>query len=428
MCYAFNAQAQDLAQALQLAQQGQYDAADQIYQQALKQNPDNLEAIIGAAYNHSWAGHREKAARGFEAALALDEKNHQALIGAAYNLAWGGRYGSAHQAFFRVSQMYPNDLEARKGLAYVNLWRGNGDAAVVAFQRLSNQQPENMEFRVAQAQAMLLQNRVRDAQRALQNALAISPQHAVAADLLFKTYSLPAALELDLVGGYSEVNGMDNFSLRTIQLSAAMGAHARLFLKYDNSLSTDLSALVRNNLIAQSFSGGMAMMWDQVHTSRLELGVRLLPESVSMVTVNAEHSVAFSGGWLVKTGGFYAMSNQVADEWMGFLGLRAPITSFYAIEPHFFYAKTFNFPEPDKKFMLNNQFRTHGGYELGLGVVYGVTGVRNEANQNDVMGGFVNFLAPFSRRIWATAAFRYEEGPFDKLISATAGLKIRLEN
>ncbi|MBL7826302.1 MAG: tetratricopeptide repeat protein [Saprospiraceae bacterium] len=427
-CLMSTSNAQDLSQALKLAQQGQFEAAARIYDQALQVNPDNLEALVGAAYNHSWSGKYEEAARKFEAALAIDGRNRAAMIGNGYNLAWSKRYQSAYQQFVQAERAYPNDLDAQKGLGYVNLWSGNGEAAALSFQRLCNQFPANSEYQIALAQSYLLLHRIHDAQKILERTLAASPNDTAAKELLNKTFVLPAPLELDVVSGFSQVNGLGNFSIRTVQLAASMGAKTRMFLKYDNSLASDLASFVRNNLKAQSFSGGVARFWNNKLATRLELGSRFLPEQTRMLTLSGEQSVMLPKDYTLKTGGFFATSKQVPDEWMAFLGLRIPVTSFYAVEPHFFYSKTFNFQTPDKRLMIVNQFRTSKGYEFGLGGVFGITGIRNELNQNRLAGGFVNILAPFSKWVWATINIRYENGPFDELLTVAGGLKIRFEN
>lgn len=418
---------QNLAEAKRLAETGQHAAAEKIYDAVLAKNPDDIEALLGAGYNYSWWKKHEQARQQFEAALAIEPENSDALVGQGYNAAWAGQYEVAKNYFKKLEQLQPGSVEAQKGLGYVALWSGKGQAAERYFENLILANPKEIEYYIALAQANLLENEARRARIALKSGLQIDPANPVANELLEKTYALASPLEFDAWGGYSNVDGDGKFSLRTLQLTAQVAKPLRMYAKYDNSLTLDLASLVRNNQEAQAFSAGGVMTWNHRLISRLEYGVRLLPDNVNQQLVSGEQVVIVSDKLSVKGGGFYGFSNKIADEWLAYGSVRVPLTSWYAAEPYYFLSKVAGAPSTESRFMLNNQFRNPRGYELNLGVFYGKAGVGEEVADKNIYGSYVTGILPFSQRVWGMASLRYERAPFQDLFAAALGVKLRLE-
>ena len=419
--------AQDLAEAKRLAETGQHFEAEKIYNAALDKNPDDLAALIGAGYNYSWAKQHQQAAQKFEAALAIEPENASALVGKGYNLAWSGQFAAAKYPFQALERLQPGSAEARKGLGYVYLWQGNGLVAIDYFEKLVVEHPRNIEFYIALAQSYLIENQIKKARIALRSGLQIDSADRVANELLKSTYGIAAPVELDVWTGYSQVNHMGRFNLRTVQLTGQVAKKLRMFLKYDNSLSLDLASLVRTNQEAQAFSIGGVTPWNHCLTSRFEYGTRLLPENVTQQVFSTEQVYFLPSRMSLKGGGFLAKSQKMPTEWLAYGSVRVPLTSRWAIEPYYFYARGENAPGPENRFMLNNQLRNHKGYELNLGLQWGKASLANDSGDSNIWGGYATALLPFSQTVWGQLSLRWERAPFDELMGAAAGVKIRLE-
>ena len=419
--------AQNLAEAKRLAEAGQHFEAEKIYNAFLENHPDDVEALIGAGYNYSWAKQSKQAAQKFEAALALQPNNPDALVGKGYNLAWSGQYAAAKYPFMTLEKLKPGSEEARKGLGYVYLWQGNGEVAIDYFEKLVLEYPRNIEYYIALAQSYLIENQIKKARIALRSGLQIDSSNRVATELLENTYGAAAPLEMDVWMGYSKANGTGNFNLRTVQLTGQVAKKLRMFLKYDNSLSLDLASLVRTNQEAQAFSMGGVMGWNKQLTSRLEYGIRLLPDNATQQVFSTEQVYFLPNSMSIKGGGFFGLGSKINNEWLAYASVRVPVTSFYAVEPYYFYSRVENGPRPENRFMLNNQFRNEKGYELNLGVLYGKAAVHRDVSDDNLFGGYATILLPFSQTVWGQLSLRYEKAPFDDLIAAAAGVKVRLE-
>jgi hypothetical protein len=208
-------------------------------------------------------------------------------------------------SFFDARKLQPGSAEARKGLGYVNLWQGNGTVAIDYFEKLVLDYPRDIEFYIALAQSYLVENQLKNARIALRSALKLDSTSRVASQLLQSTYGIAAPLELDVWVGYSQANNMDAFNIRTVQLTGQVSKKLRMFLKYDNSLSLDLSSLVRAEQGAQAFSVGALLPMSKVLTSKFEYGTRILPEGITQQVFSTEQVVFVSKHLSLKAGGFF---------------------------------------------------------------------------------------------------------------------------
>lgn len=419
--------AQSLTEAKRLAEAGRHQEAEKIYNAALSRNPDDLEALLGAGYNYSWAGQTDQASTKFEQVLALDPKNISALVGKGYNFAWSKQYSAAKPPFLALERLQPGSAEGRKGLGYVYLWQGNGKVAIDYFEKLVLDYPKQVEYYIALAQSYLVESQIKKARLALRSALSIDSTSRIASELLQSTYGTAAPLELDLWAGYSKANEMGAFNIRTVQLTGQVNKKLRMFLKYDNSLSLDLSSLVRAEQEAQAFSVGAVMPISKLLTSKLEYGTRILPEGVTQQIFSTEQVVFLPKRFSIKGGGFLGTSNKLNTEWLAYGSVRVPLGKFYALEPYYFYSRVENAARPEKRFMLNNQFRMHNGYEINIGALFGKAALQNETGSDKIFGSYATVLLPFSQTVWGQFSFRWEKSPFDELKAGAFGIKLRLE-
>ncbi|MCB9353052.1 MAG: tetratricopeptide repeat protein [Saprospiraceae bacterium] len=418
---------QNLDEAQRLAESGRHAEAEAIYNAALSKDPDNVKALIGSGYNYSWWKQHDKAQLKFEAALAIEPENKAAILGQGYNHAWAGNYELAKNDFQKLEKMYPGDVEAKKGLGYVSLWSGRGQVAEQYFEDLILAYPKEVEYYIALAQANLQESEIKKARVVLRSGLQIDPDNRVANELLKSTYTLAAPVELDVWAGYSETGGESRFSLRTVQLTGQIARNLRMFLKYDNSLTLDLASLVRANQEAQAFSGGAVVTWNSKLISRVEYGMRLLPDNITQQVFSGEQVVFLPNNMSLKGGGFYGWSSTIPKEWLVYGSVRVPLTRWYALEPYYFLSKVEGAPSTENRFMLNNQFRFPKGYEVNLGLLFGKAGVGSEVDDKGIFGSYITTVLPISQTVWGLASLRWEKAPFEELKAAAFGVKLRLD-
>jgi cellulose synthase operon protein C len=130
-----------------LLKKGWVNDAIKAFQQALRSNPQSLQAKLGLAIGYKRAGKIDDAWNAYQQVLAQDPNNELALktIGlfGTYKPQWqqGGT-----QALSRLLQQNPNDLEARNLRAILYFYQGRQTEAVADFQIVlaNNPTPETI--------------------------------------------------------------------------------------------------------------------------------------------------------------------------------------------------------------------------------------------------------------------------------------------
>jgi Tfp pilus assembly protein PilF len=105
---------------LALLEQGKSDQALDAFREALKLDPDSVEARLGLAFIHDRQGAIDEAIEEYQRVLSLQPGNTVASnnLGVLYDKK--GLYGDAIRQFERVLQSDPNNDNARKNLAISN--------------------------------------------------------------------------------------------------------------------------------------------------------------------------------------------------------------------------------------------------------------------------------------------------------------------
>ncbi|MFQ5510209.1 MAG: tetratricopeptide repeat protein [Candidatus Krumholzibacteriia bacterium] len=124
------------------------DSAIVWYEVALARNADDIDALLGAARAHSWAGRHREAERRYLALLpASGERREDVLIGLAKVKSWQGDLGEAESVYLEVLDSNPASSEARLGLAEVANWSGQHRRAETLYRDELSRDPNSGEAR-----------------------------------------------------------------------------------------------------------------------------------------------------------------------------------------------------------------------------------------------------------------------------------------
>ncbi len=98
----------------------QFDAALAQYRAILKSSPDDLKARLGEAQLLSWQpGKIPEGLQAYEEILKRDPKQYDALRGKAFDLYWLGRYDEAGRVFAEVNKQKPPDKDIQDTLRQI---------------------------------------------------------------------------------------------------------------------------------------------------------------------------------------------------------------------------------------------------------------------------------------------------------------------
>jgi len=82
-------------EARSLKSKGAYEEAIELYQEIIKEDPENYEAIRELAQVYSWNKEYDKSIQYYDKLLSKNPKDYDALLGKAQVLSWKGEYNKA---------------------------------------------------------------------------------------------------------------------------------------------------------------------------------------------------------------------------------------------------------------------------------------------------------------------------------------------
>ncbi len=425
--YPVRAQLDDLMIAKDLAYHSKYAEADALFNLILARDGQNMDALLGRAYNHSWNDHLQQAQVEFEHILEMDPSNKDALIGLGYTLAWAEDYHAAIHPFFIAQQFYPNDPEVIKGQAYVYLWQQKPFVARDLFERLKNEDPGNIEYYIALAYANLQLFETREARNLLARALVVAPNNISLHELKQSLKKATPLMEVDIWSGYTSIDNTSKFGLRSIGLSVQATQKLRPFLIYDNSLSLDNLGFLLNKEAADTYYAGGIYSWNKNNTSRLQIGYRDYTAVSDGFALLAEHNVNFHERVTGKFGGLYSTNVDGTSAWMLYTGAHVPLSKQWSVEPIYYLTRPSSGESAEHRITTSLQYSSPFGLEWSFGGLYGSVNGITESGTTSTYGGHTMLVLPVHRSIWLQGVFRYEHGAFGNFLIATAGIKLRIE-
>jgi tetratricopeptide (TPR) repeat protein len=428
-CLPFKGQTQhaELEAARQLAINGQHQAAETQLAALLQQYPGFQPAQLLRSHNHAWGKQYALAIQGFQQVLEKDPDNHDALIGLGYAYAWSGDTPKALYPFSKAQRVQPGSVEARKGLGHTYLIAGNGTAAAKVFKDLVKQFPEQSSYFMGLGQAYILKDEIKNARKALSEALSIDPNNKTAQELLDRMRTEASVLEFDAWGGYSNVGGDQRYGLRILQASYQFDPKYTLYARYDNTLSLDnIDFVTRRNEVPAAWVGSFAG-WNSKFASRLEVGRRFFSNRNDQQLVKAEQVFYTKSAFNIRVGGFAGFSSDLPTEWYGYTSMFVPLGKIFSLEPSYFYTRDGVNPNPQHRALLAAKLRHPKGFELTVGGFYGKPNLNIEGVKDQISGGYAIALIPFSKIVWGQLAINHEDGVFDQSTVFAAGLKVRME-
>ncbi len=133
-------------EARSLKSRGEYAKAIEFYQQILKEDPENYQAIRELAQVCSWNKEYNKSIQYYDMLLSKSPTDYDALLGKAQVLGWKGQHNKAEDLYTKVIEAVPDYLDAYLGLANIYLWDSKYHEALDLLKKLEGENPENQEI------------------------------------------------------------------------------------------------------------------------------------------------------------------------------------------------------------------------------------------------------------------------------------------
>ncbi len=132
-----------LEEARSLKSRGEYERAIKLYQEILKEDPENYQAMRELAQVYSWNREYDKAIQSYDKLLSKNPKDYDALLGKAQVLSWKGEHNRAENFYIEVIEAVPDYFDAYLGLINIYLWNSKYNKALGLLIKLERENPGN---------------------------------------------------------------------------------------------------------------------------------------------------------------------------------------------------------------------------------------------------------------------------------------------
>ena len=377
------------------------------------------------AYEYAWEKNYKEALLLFDQVLEEYPDLLHAQIGKAWTLAWDQQYTQAKTIFQQVLTSEANNQEGAKGLAYIALWSGDHASAAKQFAALIKQNPQDEALIMAWGLSQLNTGNTKKARVAYQRLAGLQSPEAKA--LLSALQGAPGWMEVETWGGLSALAQQQKLGLRAFRLAFNPNQKLGLWLRYDGSLSLDgISNLQISNPIPAYFVGGIIRPNQKIST-RLEFGIRNLPDSGISSLIMAEQAFWLRESTVLKVGGLVDFRSAPNFEHLIYGGFAQRIGQHIWIEPAYYQTIKASGQGNEQRLSVGGKYHWDSGNEIQLGGIIGSYKTPADISRASISGFWLHYQQPIFKRHWAYALIRQESNPFGQLRIGAVGIRLRLE-
>jgi|SaaInlStandDraft_4_1057021.scaffolds.fasta_scaffold01170_2 tetratricopeptide (TPR) repeat protein len=408
-----------------LAKAGDITGMGDTYLKILKDTPSgDLKAQLGYATAQSWQGHHEVAQDQFRQVLKQQPDNLDALIGLGYDFAWSRQFKEAESQFNKVLVIVPDNVSAQKGLAFSSLWNEQPQKALDIFQSLEKQHPNDAEIFAAEGQALLALNNKEEATIAFQRALIITPGRPDAIDGLATINKNKKTFDFVAWAGDSS-NGGDS-GLREVIVGYWIKDDLRIWARYDNSLSLDNPALVRSGEKAETYYLGVLSHIHQDWQANLEIGNRDLPNDADQQIYKLEGIKINKQQQVFKLGVQLSPHSENYTDKLIYSAYGFPVSDKWRLEPSLYLSSSGTIDDKEWRAALFGEYALPDRWSVGVSAGVGRISSDIAASEGSVFTSNVLFSYPISQKNRLNLSVRYEDSPSFSYTTMLIGIAIQL--
>jgi tetratricopeptide (TPR) repeat protein len=425
--WVFSAAAQEqaapiLVEAQRAEARGDHARAEALYDQAVVQRPEDIEALLGRARMRSWLQRFPEAIADYDKVIASDPDNALAWTGRAWTRAWNRDFDAAKRDFEELARREPYLLDAKKGLAYIALWRGDAADARRQFEALAQEDRGNPDYVLAIAQAAYLEGDLTEARQSYREALALKPgfEAAEAGIDAVDAAAIQRRPTLTVLAGRSESGEDEQSGIRLAQIAMQMNPDLRLWLSHDRGIGFDGFAADRRARDAATTAIGGFFTYSNFGT-KLEIGQRDLADETQPV-LSAEQVFFLSGGTTPKAG-IWIADGDAATEWVANVSVHHWLGERFSIEPAVYLGD--DGLDREYRGSMLATYTTPSRLQFGLGVALGTKD--SAAGNRSIDRVFANVSAPIGKRVtFLFYGWRESTEGFESQTVLAAGVSVHL--
>ena len=401
-----------LADAIALSQNGQYEAAEQIFQaiEAIGDIQGNA-FFIARGYNFSWWGKYEEAKTNFNVILKTDPGYIDAIIGLAFTSTWAGEYPAAVHIYNRALAIDPHNRSAYFGLTHNYLESDNIEGARYVCNQILRIFPTDAEALFIDGLISIKELDPERARESFKAALALDPNSTAAKEQLGKLVKSDGKWQIEGWYGINSNNARTESGVRRVHLQYQLNNRNLIYILYDNSLILDNSFLATTERVAPLVAAGAKFGWNSKLFTKLEFGHRYFTNLPNQTLVNLETNYFFSARIIAK---LILQYDDRQLERLGLLGIALDLgfSKHLSLEATFYHNE--NFIASD---IFNRRYQVSGkllieNFELVVGAYYDQLNIM-DTRQEKLTGAFAISTFPIYKGLKGKLFFNHDQGFFE---------------
>ena len=240
-----------LARARVRAWSGDIPGAQDEVAEVLAVQPDNAEALEALALFQAWAGQFDQALASYDELLAIAPGSSSAQLQQAQAFAWAARFEASRSAYDALLARDSDDIEARLGLARTLAVSQDFAGAIAQYDEVLVRAPDEMRALTGKAKTLGWAGRLVESERAALQAVEADRSSAEAWGRLGQVYrwqgrDAAARETLETAAELAPTNAVIRDQLRSLNL--ALAPVARPTVVYEND--SDGNTMVTTSLAA----------------------------------------------------------------------------------------------------------------------------------------------------------------------------------
>ena len=411
----------DAAEAL--AKSGDIAGMEAAYRKILEKQPTDTKARLGYATALSWQGKYRDAEAQFNKVLNKEPANLDALIGLGYNQAWNKEFDKAEKSFRKAQKLAPDNLGAQKGLGFTYLWSNQPTKSLTIMEPLGKKYPRDSEIHSAIGQAQLALNKNDAAEVSFTQALVLQPGRPDALSGLAAIRNEQDTFDVIAWAGSTSDGGTSG--LRELILAYNIDKKARIWARYDNSLSLDNPALARSGEKVETYYLGFHTSFGNNLRGVIEVGTRDLPSNADQQVYKAE-VIHFLEKNVFKLGAQLSPHSDNYTDKLLFTAYNFPVNGNWRMEPALFLSSYGQLEDKEWRAILFTEYNSPQRWSAGFSLGGGNISSDVAANEGSVLTASALFSYPIGQFNRLNFSVRYEDAPTTSYTTVLAGVAISL--
>ncbi len=407
-----------------LSQNGDFSQAHQLFVERETALGIQEGTQVAKAYNYSWWGKYQESVDIFNKVIKNNPNNIEALIGIAYTYRYMGHHAKAVQHFTLALNEDPHLLSAHKGLLFSYLESDQISGAKHHLELAQKIAPYDEELYYAAGLINLKNQDFKGARNAFENSIDLNNNYSPSLFQLSRMVKNPSKWEVTPWIGLSKINQSSTVGIRRLDVFYNSSTNNLIYGFWDNSLRFENSFLMNNQLNSGMIGIGDSYTWNDHHSTNIRGGYRTVEGEPALWSGRVEHNIIFKKRLRIQGGLQYDFDSEVKFQLLS-LAAELRITDFFSLEANSFFTHIYINNQNENRFAIVPKFLLGKNIEFLTGIIFDQSS-NLELDMKGWKGSYSIVSFPITDYLFSRVLYVYQKEMTGDVQSLSLGLSLKL--